>query len=72
MLPSATNKGSLSPLTTALKVQKEYCNVVKDLDSRYHHTPDDEIGPVKSALMSFLPVSGKHEGTLLGLGIGCF
>ena len=37
-----------------------------------HHTPDDDIGPVKSALLSFGPVAGKHEGTVLGLGIGCF
>jgi len=45
---------------------------LKDLDSKYHHTPDDEIGPVKSALLSFGPVAGKHEGTVLGLGIGYF
>ena len=31
-----------------------------------------EIGPVKSALLSFGPVAGKYEGSVLGLGIGCF
>jgi len=53
-------------------VHKEYCKAAKDLDSKYHHTPDGEIGPVKSALLSFGPVAGKYEGTVLGLGIGCF
>jgi len=28
-------------------------------------------GPVKSALLSFGPVTDKYEGTVLGLGIGC-
>ena len=55
-----------------MKVHKEYCKAAKDLDSKYQHTPDNEIGPVKSALLSFGPVAGKHEGTALGLGIGCF
>ena len=32
----------------------------------------DEIGPIKYAFLSFGPVAGKHEGTVLGLGIGCF
>jgi len=53
-------------------VHKEYCKAAKDLDSKYHHIPDDEIGPVKSALLSFGPVAGKYDGTVLGLGIGCF
>jgi len=43
-----------------------------DLDSKYHHTPDEQIGPVNSALLSFGPVAGKCESTVLGLGIGCF
>ena len=34
----------------AVKVHKENCKAAKDLDSKYHHTPDDENGPVKSAL----------------------
>jgi len=34
--------------------------------------PDDKLGPVKSALLSFGPVAGKYEGAVLGLGIGCF
>ena len=53
-------------------MHKEYCKAAKDLDSKYHHTSDDEIGPVKSALLSFGPLVGKYEGTVLGLGIGCF
>ena len=55
-----------------MKVHKEYCKAAKDLDSKYHHTPDNGIGPVKYALLSFGPVAGKHEGSVLGLGIGCF
>jgi len=51
---------------------KEYHKAAKDLDSKYHHTSDDEIGPVKSALLSFGSLAGKYEGTVLGLGIGCF
>ena len=51
---------------------KEYFKAAKDLDNKYHHTSDDEIGPVKSALLSFGPVAGKYEGAVLGLGIGCF
>ena len=66
-------QGQLKPIDRrAVKVHKEYCKAAKDLDSKYHHTPDNEIGPVKSALLSFGPVAGKHEGTVLGLGIGCF
>ena len=53
-------------------MHKEYCKPVKNLDSKYHHTPDDENGPVKIAPLSFGPVAGKFEGTVLGLGIGCF
>ena len=68
MFPSAPNKENSSPV----KVHQEYCKAPKDLDSKYHHTPDNEIGPVKSVLLSFRPVAGKHEGTVLGLGIGCF
>ena len=44
----------------------------RDLDSKYNHTPDDEIGPVRYAFLLFGPVAGKHEGSVLGLGIGCF
>ena len=65
---SAPNKGSSSLSTTG----QLRCKAAKDLKSKYHHTPDDEIGPVKSALLSFRPVAGKYEGTVLGLGIGCF
>jgi len=50
-------------------VLKELCKAA-DLDSKYHHTPDDENCPVKSALLSFGHVMGKYEGTILGLGIG--
>jgi len=46
-------------------------NVAKDLDSKYHYTSDDDIGPVKSALLSFGPVAGKYKDTARGLGIGC-
>ena len=53
-------------------MHKAYCKAAKDLESKYLHTPDDEIGPVKSALLSFGPVGGKYEGTVFGLGIGCF
>jgi len=53
-------------------VHKEYYKAVTDLDSRYHHTPDVENDPVKSALLPFGPVSAKHKGTVFGLGIGCF
>ena len=56
----------------AVKVHKEYFKAAKDLDSKYYHTFDDEICPVKSALLSFGPVVGKYEGTALGLSIGCF
>jgi len=66
-------QGQLKPIDLrAVKVYKEYFKAAKDLDSKYYHTPDDEIGPVKSALLSFGPVAGKYEGTVLGLGIGCF
>jgi len=53
-------------------MHKEYCKAAKNPDSKYRHTPEDEIGPVKSALLSFGPVAGKYEGMVLGLGIGCF
>ena len=53
-------------------MHKEYCKAAKDLNRKYHHTPDNEIGPVRYALLSFGPVAGKHEGPVLGLGIGCF
>ena len=60
-------QGQLKPIDRrAVKVHKEYCKAAKDLDSKYHHTPDNEIGPVKSALLSFGPVAGKHNGTVLG------
>jgi len=66
-------QGQLKPIDRrAVKVHKEYCKAAKDLDSKYHHTPDDEIGPVKSALLSFGPVAGKYEGTVFGLRVGCF
>ena len=62
---SAPNKGSSSLSTTG----QLRCKAAKDLKSKYHHTPVDEIGPVKSALLSFGPVAGKYEGMVLGLGI---
>jgi len=66
-------QGQLKPFDRrAVKVDKAYCKAAKDLDSKYHHTPDDEVGPVKSALLSLGPVADKYEGTVLGLGIGCF
>ena len=49
-----------------------HCKAAEGLDSKSHHTPGDEIGLVKSVLLSFGPVAGKYEGTVLGLGIGCF
>ena len=74
MFPSAPNKDNSSPFIAgrAVKVHKEYCKAAKDLDSKHHHTPENEIDPVKCALLSFGPVAGKHEVTALGLGIGCF
>ena len=45
---------------------------MKYFDSKHHHNLDNENGPVKSALLSFGLVAGKYEGTVLGLGIGCF
>ena len=66
-------QGQLKPIDRrAVKVHKAHCKAVKDLESKYHHTPDYEIGPFESALLSFGPVAGKYEGTILGLGIGCF
>ena len=53
-------------------MHKGYCKAAKNLDSKYHDTPDDWNGPVKSALLSFGPVASKYEGIVLGLGIGCF
>jgi len=44
----------------------------KDFDSRYHRTPDAEIGSVLSALLSFGPVAGNHKDTVPRLGLGCF
>ena len=55
-------KCALVPLGSA-KLQKEYFKTAKD--SRFHLTPDKEIGPVRSALLSFGPVAGKHEGAVL-------
>ena len=47
-------QGHLKPIDhRAVKVHKEHCKAAKDRDSRYQHTPDDELGPVKSALLSF-------------------
>ena len=44
-------QGQLKPIDRrAVNVHKEYFKATKDLDSKYHHTPDNEIGPVKSAL----------------------
>jgi len=66
-------QGRLKPVDRrAVKVHRAYCKAAKDLDSKHPYTPDDEIGPVKSTLLSFGPVAGKYEGTVLGLGIGCF
>jgi len=53
-------------------VHNEYRKAAKDLDRTNHHETDDELGPVKSIRLSFGRVAGKHEGTVLGLGIGCF
>ena len=66
-------QGQLKPIgRRAVKVHKEHYKAAKDLDRKYHHTPDDGIGPVKSAILPFGPVTGKYEGTVLRLGIGCF
>jgi len=68
-----TEQGQLKLIDhRAVKVHEEYCKAVKDLDSKYHNTPDDELGPAKSAFLSFGPVAGKYEGTVFGLGLGCF
>jgi len=56
----------------AVKVHAGYYKAAKNLESKYHHTAGDENGLVKSALLSGGTVAGKHEGTALGLGIGCF
>ena len=49
--------GQLKPIDRrAVKVHEEYCKAAKELDSKYRRTPDDEIGPVKYALLSFGPV----------------
>ena len=62
-------QGQLKPIDRrAVKAHKAYCKA----GSKYHHYPDDEIGPFKSVLLSFGPVAGKYEGSALGLGIGCF
>jgi len=53
-------------------VHKDYCKAAKDLDSKYHHNLDDELGPVKSVLLSLWLVAGKHEGMVLELDLGCF
>jgi len=64
-------QGQLKPADRrAVKVHKEY-KAAKDLDSKYHHTPGDENSPVKYR-SSFGPATGKYEGTVHGLGIGCF
>jgi len=71
-----TGEGEIRPVKPidrrAVEVQKAYCKAAKDLDSKYHHTPNGKIGPVKSSLLSFEPAAGKYEGTVLGLGSGCF
>ena len=52
-------KGQFKPIDRrAVKVHKAHCKAAKDLESKYHRTPDDEIGPVKFALFSFGPVAG--------------
>jgi len=67
------DQGQLKPINRrAIKVHKAYCKAAKDLDSKHNNTPDDEICPVLSALLSFGPVAGKYEGTVIGLGVGCF
>jgi hypothetical protein len=53
-------------------MHKEHCKIAKDLNSRYLNTPDDNIGPIVSALTSIGPAAGKRKSTVLGLGIGCF
>ena len=40
----------------------EYYKAAKDLDRKYHNTPDDENDPVKSALLSFGPVTPVRGG----------
>ena len=52
-------QGQLKPTDRrAVKLHKAYCKAAKDTDSKYHHTPDDENDPAKSALLSFGPVAG--------------
>ena len=55
-----------------MMVHKEYCKAAKDLVSKYYRTPDDKNGPVKSALLSFMPEACKYEGMVFGLCISCF
>ena len=73
-LPSAPNKDSSSPLTAGpLRSTRSTARPPRiSTASPAILPPDDEIGQVKSALLSFGPVTGKYESTVLGLGIGCF
>jgi len=64
-------QGQLKPIDRqAVKVHKEHYKATKDLDSKYHPALGDDNGLVKSALLSFGSVAGKHEGAVLGFGIG--
>jgi len=54
-----------------VKEHKEHCKAAKNLDSKYNHTPVDENDPVKSAQLSFGPVAGKYEGSLLAASESC-
>ena len=54
----AEQQGQLKPIDRrAVQVQKEYCKAAKDPDSKYHHIPDNENCPAKSALLSYGPVA---------------
>ena len=55
-------QGQLKPIDCRAVKGTARCKAAKDLDSKCRHTPDDKIGPDKSALFSFGPVAGKYEG----------
>jgi len=72
LLSFRDDQGQLKPIDRAVKAHKRCYKAAKGLSSKYDRALGDENGPVKSALLTFGPLAGKHEGMVLGLGIGCF
>jgi len=65
-------QGQLKPIDRrAVKLHKEYCKVAKRT-STASTTALWVLRMSRSNPLSFRPVMGKYEGTVLGLGIGCF